>query len=58
MASAPASTMIPAAIGVSATIDSRFASDASSFISANCPAAACRLILGMIAVRIETPMIP
>ena len=47
-----------AATGNNATADSRLARDMSDLTPAMSPAAACRLIRGMIAVRMETPRMP
>ena len=55
---APASTMNAALTGISATADSRLASDMSAFTAGRSPSAACRLIRGMIAVSTETPRMP
>ena len=57
-ASGPASAIIAALTGSRATADSRFATDMSVLTLSIWPAAACRLIRGMIAVSRETPRIP
>jgi len=52
------SASIATATGISAMVDSRLASDASFFTASMSPAAACRLIRGIIAVSTETPRMP